>query len=64
MLIRLLFLASMWTLLGAVLLADATRPYTTTERVIAVLTIPAPFIALGLLLAFCVQPVWGGKKED
>ena len=61
---RWLFLASAWTLFGVVVLADATRPYTTADRIMAVLTIPGPFITLGLLLAFCVQPVWGGKKED
>ena len=61
---RALFLASAWTLFGVVVLADATRPYTLAERVMAVLTVPGPFITLGLLLAFCVQPLWGGKKED
>ena len=64
MLMRLLFLASAWTLFGVIVLADATLPYTTAERVMAVLTVPGPFITLGLLLAFCGQPVWGGKKED
>lgn len=59
---RLLFLASAWTLFGVVVLADAAPPYTTVDRVIAVLTVPGPFIVLGLLLAFCVQPAWGGKK--
>ena len=61
---RWLFLASAWTLCGVVGLADASRPYTAAERVMAVLTIPGPFIIIGLLLAFCVQPFWGGKKED
>ncbi len=64
MLMRLLFLASAWTLFGVVVLADATPPYTPGDRVMAVLTVPGPLITLGLLLAFCVQPVWGGKKED
>lgn len=64
MLMRLLFLASAWTLFGVVVLADATRPYTTADRVVAVLTVPGPFITLGLLLAFCVQPVWGGDEDD
>ena len=59
-----LFLASAWTLFGVVVLADASRPYTTADRVIAVLTVPGPFMTLGLLLAFCVQPLWRGKKED
>ena len=61
---RLLFLATAWTLFGVVVLADATRPYTTADRVMAVLTVPGPFIVLALLLAFCVEPVWGGKKDD
>lgn len=61
-LMRWLFLASAWTLFGVVVLTDATRPYTTADRVMAVLTVPGPFIVLGLLLAFCVQPVWGGRK--
>lgn len=64
LLMQWLFLASAWTLFGVVVLADATRPYTTADRIMAVLTIPGPFITLALLLAFCVQPVWGGKKED
>lgn len=60
---RLLFLASAWTFFGAAALAAAAPPYTTVDRVIAVLTIPAPFATLGLLLAFCLQPAWTGKKD-
>lgn len=64
MLIRALFLASAWTLFGAAALADAAPPYSTAERVIAVLTVPGPFVTLGLLLAYCVQPVWTGTQDD
>ena len=42
---------------------DAAPPYTTTERVIALLTMPALGATGGRLLAFCVQPAWTGKKE-
>lgn len=61
---RALFLASAWTLFGAAALADAAPPYSTAERVIAVLTVPGPFATLGLLLAYCVQPAWSAPKED
>lgn len=64
MLVRSLFLASAWTLFGMAALADAAPPYTTADRVIAVLTAPGPFITLGLLLAFCVQPAWSGQKDE
>ena len=64
MLMRSLFLASAWTLFGVVALADATPPYSVAERVIGVVTAPGPFITLGLLLVFCVQPAWTGKKEE
>lgn len=64
MLMRALFLASAWTCFGVVALADAAPPYSMAERVIALLTIPGPFITLGLLLVFCVQPAWDDKEED
>ena len=64
MLMRLLFLASAWTLFGVVVLADATRPYTTADRVIAVLTVPGPFAALGLLVAGLCRWAWDGKEDD
>ena len=64
MLMRALFLASAWTLFGVLALADATPPYSLAERVIAVLTVPGPLATLGLLVVFCVQPVWTGKKGD
>lgn len=64
MLMRLLFLASAWTLFGGAALADAAPPYSTADRVIALLTAPGPFATLGLLLAYCVQPVWTGTKDD
>lgn len=64
MLMRSLFLASAWTLFGAAALADAAPPYSTADRVIAVLTAPGPFITLGLLLAYCVQPLWTGTQDE
>ena len=64
MLIRSLFMASAWTCFGAVALAEAAPPLSMVDQVIAVLTAPGPFIILGLLLAYCVQPVWGGTPDD
>lgn len=64
LLLRSLFVASAWTLFGAAALADAVPPYSTAERVIAVLTVPGPFATLGLLLAYCVQPAWTRPKDD
>ena len=61
---RSLFLASAWTFLGGLWLGDAVPPYTTTERVIALLTMPGLIAIGGLLLAFCIQPAWDGTEED
>lgn len=63
-LLRSLFLASVWTLVGGISLGDAAPPYTTTELVIALLTLPGLIATVGLLLVFCVQPAWDGKEED
>lgn len=61
---RALFLASAWTFFGAAALAEAAPPLSLVDQVIAVLTAPGPFIILGLLLAYCVQPVWSGTRDD
>ena len=63
MLIRALFMASAWTFFGAAALAEAAPPLSMVDQVIAVLTAPGPFIILGLLLFYCVQPAWTGEGE-
>ena len=64
MLNRLLVITTVLTALGLLALFGATPPYTTAQRVSGVLTMTV-FLALsGLILAFLVQPLWTGKKDE
>ena len=64
MLNRLLFVTTGLTALGLLALFDATPPYTPAERVVALLTLPVFLAMSGLILAFLVQPLWTGKKDE
>ena len=61
---RLLGMTFGLTALGLLALHGATPPYTTAQRVVALLTMPAFLAMTGLILVFLVQPLWTGKKDE